>query len=117
NSVAETSAPLPDSTVAVNTSPDSVAKDELKDSTIAKNKNQNHNVAFFNVQAELNLYHTQSQTLSDERHVSPLVGFELMYPLSQHFSAGLGMIYSLQGGYHLSDTATQVTFFLEKNVS
>jgi hypothetical protein len=110
--VAEISVP---DTVAVNAPKDSAAKNSVSDTSKARSKTLS--VPFFNVHAGLNLYRTQSQSLSDERHVSPLVGIELMYPLSQHFSAGVGAIYSLQAGYHLSDTSTQVTYFLEKNVS
>jgi hypothetical protein len=109
--VAEAS--VPDS--VVNAPADTLPKVAIKDSS--KTKNNNSNVAFLNIHAGLNLYRTQSQTLSDERHISPLVGIELMYPLSQRFSAGVGAVYSLQAGYHLSDTSTQVTYFLEKNVS
>lgn len=87
----------------------------VKDTT--KWKDAKTHLFAFNVYAGLNLYRTQSSTLSDKRSVSPLVGLELMHPLSKHFEIGIGTVYSLQGGYNLADTSTQVSYFLEKNVS
>lgn len=105
-----------DNSLAVATSPkDSLNKKLDKDSLKAISRSINH--FSFNIMAGLNLYRTQSSSMVEQRSISPLVGVELMYPLSQRFSVGLGTFYSLQGGYHLSDTATQVSYFLEKNVS
>ena len=71
----------------------------------------------FNIFAGINLYRTQDQAMSDQRSISPLAGIELTRELSKHFSVGLAAMYCLQGGYNLSDTATQIYYFLEKNIS
>lgn len=75
---------------------------------------QSFGINFF---AGLNIYSTSNATNSNQEHISPLIGLEFLHSLTSHFSIGLGGLYSLQGGYHLSDTASKENYFLEQNTS
>lgn len=70
-----------------------------------------------NFYAGLNIYSTSNASLRNQENVSPIVGLEFTYPIAKSFIAGLAGLYSSQGGYHLHDTATTETYFLDKNVS
>ncbi len=102
-------------TLATKTASKDSLNNPVKDTVKLKDKNAGH--FNFDLFAGINLYRTQSLSRTDERSVSPLAGIELIHPLSQHFTIGMGASYSLQGGYHLADTSTQVSYFLDKNVS
>ncbi|MBA2515157.1 MAG: outer membrane beta-barrel protein, partial [Solirubrobacterales bacterium] len=71
----------------------------------------------WNVYAGINIYNATNTSLFSQQNISPIIGLEFMYSISPHFNVGLGSLYTLQGGYQLSDTATQETYFLDKNVS
>lgn len=70
----------------------------------------------FNIYVGLNIYNTSS-TFSNQENISPLVGLEFTHSFSSNFTIGLAGLYSLEGGYHLSDTAAKESYFLDKNVS
>lgn len=74
------------------------------------------NVLNFNIYAGINIY-TASSSFTSKEKISPLAGLELSHPLSAKFTVGLAGLYSVQGGYHLADTATKESYFLEKNIS
>ncbi|MEO5675558.1 MAG: hypothetical protein ABIQ74_13025 [Chitinophagales bacterium] len=70
-----------------------------------------------NFYAGLNSYSTSSGSLKKEQNIAPLIGLELMLSFNSKFAVGLGAIYSPQGGYHLTDSAREVSYFLNKNIS
>lgn len=69
-----------------------------------------------NIYAGLNIYNTSS-AFSNQENISPLVGLEFTHSFSSNFTIGFAGLYSLEGGYHLSDTAAKESYFLDKNVS
>lgn len=83
----------------------------LKEAITAKTEFLN-----FNLYAGINIYNT-CYAFKNQQNISPLFGLELMRQVSQKFAIGLSGMYSLQGGYHLNDTAIMETYFLDKNVS
>ncbi len=70
-----------------------------------------------NLFAGINIYSAANVSLSKAQNISPLIGLEFQHLITPHFSIGLGGFYSPQGGYHLSDTARKVSYFLDENVS
>ncbi len=63
-----------------------------------------------------NLYNT-SEAFKNSLHLSPIVGLEYKQPLSIRFAAGIGVWYSLQGGYQLKDTVFHERYFFDRIVS
>jgi hypothetical protein len=94
--------------------------DSLSDSAIAKPVPVKTNFPDFNFYVGVNIYSTSS-AFTNKENISPIAGLEFSHPFSSKFSIGLGGFYSLQGGYHLNDTAkaTQQTYFLDvsENIS
>ncbi|HKR06303.1 MAG TPA: hypothetical protein VJY62_16830 [Bacteroidia bacterium] len=86
------------------------------DSSITKPVPPKESFLNFNFYAGLNIYSTSS-AFTNKENVSVIGGLEVMHPLSSKFSISLTGLYSLQGGYHLDDTAiaTQKTYFLDVN--
>ncbi|MEO5571408.1 MAG: hypothetical protein ABIT08_09500 [Bacteroidia bacterium] len=109
-------------------SPDSINTKTTYDSLIVTLKNSstvdsatqkivpvNAKFLHYNFYAGVNFYSTGNAISSNQEHISPLAGFEFLHSFSSHFNVGLGGLYSLQGGYHLADTTSQESYFLDHN--
>jgi hypothetical protein len=79
-------------------------------------KQATRNLLGFNFYAGMNMYNT-SHEFTNHKHLSPIVGIEFIHFIDSNFSIGLASLYSLQGGYHLSDTTTSIqeTYFLDRS--
>jgi len=73
------------------------------------------NIGFY---AGTNIYGTSS-AFTNYENISPVVGLEFTHSFSSNLIIGLAGLYSLQGGYHLGDTAvvSEETYFLDKQVT
>jgi len=95
-----------------------IAKDNSPADSAMTKKLTSANTRFlnFNFYAGLNVYNTSSRFIN-QQHFSPVIGLEVLHPLSSKFTVGLAGLYSLQRGYHLNDTLREEAYFLDKNVS
>jgi hypothetical protein len=94
--------------------------DSTADSSATKSAQAKKHILNINFYIGANIYSTSSAFINHE-NISPIGGVELVHSFNSKFSVGLAGLYSIQGGYHLDDTAvvSQKTYFLDvsENVS
>ncbi len=113
--------PIASDSINANTNNDSstaVVRQYSPGDSITNEKHSTHfKLITFNFYAGINIYTTSSAARSKQENISPLIGLEFVHSNASHFGIGLGGLYSFQGGYHLSDTASNKNYFLEENTS